>query len=1224
MKCSKCLNNISEKVKCLLCEEYFCSKKCMELHIISSHNKEKMMNDKKINNNLNNKKKSNSHIGKENDREKNINSPYIIQGILNIKRTYDEKYNLNNFVKVTENGSPIIIGGGSFGQVFLVKNKFNKKLYAIKHMEKKLLAEKLNNLDGIYKEIYIQSRIDHPNILPILYVSETVSDFDLVLEYAPYGSLFFFIRKNKRLNEPLTFSLFIQVVNAVYFLHKNNLIHRDIKPENILIFKNNIIKLCDFGWCAKLEEGQQRVTFCGTTEYMSPELVNHEEYSKEIDVWSLGILLYEMVHGYSPFRPDKPKFKPKDVIQNIRRHNLKFSKKVSDECKELIYHLLEEDPNKRIKVEDIFYSDFVKYYENMRFGFPDSYLVEKYKFKLAKAKNMIHSENININKNKNNKANRNNDDKENNDMNKNIDLNKLKVIYKKKRKDKYLIQNSLSDTNLINKFGEKKLTKNKTTQNFHSINNDDDKIYPGNKEIKSDSQNKKIIKEKLEHKKGKNNQKMEKSKTKIKTILINNFFCNSNSKTKKATKEKISNNFINIEENNDENSKNKSYKKNSHIKPLKICKIPINTKKFHHAHSPTNIINSIINKNYLILKKNISPKNKLSNKNKSSSFKKSKENETKVIEVLKSKYYRSPQMSINNDIKKTNTRNNPQSNCDVIKIKCNSEENATNTNVNTNTNNSCTNNSFNYNLINKEEIMEQKIKNKKLYCTKSLTHLKRNINGNIKSMFINNIKNHIISNLNNINNYHNNTMTDENKKRYNFSNTHKLNKRGKSYHNIKRINSSINSFKNSPLITYNNNFIVSNFNKNQNGKGNNYRDIISPNISYHIIKNNSYSGNNNNYFISKNKIENLKENNLTRNKKKIFSKKKLLKNSSPNKQTNNNFNEYTKNKINLNQILKDKEISKNNKINKNIIFEKNSKYLNSVGCNYILYPIKTSPKYKIKKNNSNINNISNIDKKPLKNTKLISLKRNGLSNKKPKNEYNINSNRSNNIIFSTNSSRINLKSKRNNTGLGVGLGKGGRAIIKNQNTYKSKIIKKLEINEFLNNVKLSKNKKKINTSISTENNLNKINLSYNQKISRCNTSIYDKKWDEYYDNNNNKNNNLDKQKYELDNQNSMSLRMKNNKFSLYSRNYYEDGKDKQIRKIFVNNKTLNLDNKKIKVKKEPKILINSVFQKHKKGYKINRNENFNYINNNSNNEDNYNGNGINKNKIKYYKGSNII
>ena len=104
-----------------------------------------------------------------NNNQNNIKSPYLIPGVLKMEKiNYDEKYNLDNFVPIFEEGKPKIIGCGSFGEVFLVMNTINKKLYAIKHMEKKSLSTKLNSLEGIYKEIYIQSRIDHPNILPII------------------------------------------------------------------------------------------------------------------------------------------------------------------------------------------------------------------------------------------------------------------------------------------------------------------------------------------------------------------------------------------------------------------------------------------------------------------------------------------------------------------------------------------------------------------------------------------------------------------------------------------------------------------------------------------------------------------------------------------------------------------------------------------------------------------------------------------------------------------------------------------------------------------------------------------------------------------------------------------------------------------------------------------------------------------------------------------------
>jgi tRNA A-37 threonylcarbamoyl transferase component Bud32 len=173
-----------------------------------------------------------------------IKSPYLVPGILKSKRIYDEKYNLSNFIPIYENGEPKLIGNGSYGQVYLALNKRNKKLYAIKHMQKKILLQKLNNsLESIYKEINFQSIIEHPNIVQILYANETSEDFNIVLEYSSKGNLFYFIRNNKYLEEDMAFLFFIQMVNTIYFLHKNNLIHRDIKPENILLFDNNVVKL---------------------------------------------------------------------------------------------------------------------------------------------------------------------------------------------------------------------------------------------------------------------------------------------------------------------------------------------------------------------------------------------------------------------------------------------------------------------------------------------------------------------------------------------------------------------------------------------------------------------------------------------------------------------------------------------------------------------------------------------------------------------------------------------------------------------------------------------------------------------------------------------------------------------------------------------------------------------------------------------------------------------
>lgn len=113
---------------------------------------------------------------------------------------------------------------------------------------------------------------------------------------------------------------------GIYFLHKNGFIHRDLKPENLLINEHDLLKICDFGWTVEsdisvdadgMQYEEQRNTFCGTLEYMAPEMINYRHHNQQVDVWALGILLYELVHGHAPFRGKQEAIAHSQAARNI-------------------------------------------------------------------------------------------------------------------------------------------------------------------------------------------------------------------------------------------------------------------------------------------------------------------------------------------------------------------------------------------------------------------------------------------------------------------------------------------------------------------------------------------------------------------------------------------------------------------------------------------------------------------------------------------------------------------------------------------------------------------------------------------------------------------------------------------------------------------------------------------------------------------------------------------
>eukprot|EP01083_Nonionella_stella_P034467 94316_1 len=253
------------------------------------------------------------------------------------------------------------LGRGKFGKVYLAREKRTKYIVAIKVLWKSQLRKHTVE-HQLRREIEILAHLRHKHIIRLYTYFHDKHKIYLVLEYCPGGEVFNKLRDDGVFTEQQTAVYIYQLATALNYCQSKHVIHRDIKPENLLFDNKMNIKLADFGWSVHAPDNR-RMTMCGTLDYIPPEMIEKKKHDPKVDVWALGVLMFEFLCGTPPFESNEQKH----TFQKIRDVNFIFPGHVSRDARDLIKKLLNKDPAKRLSLNELPKHEFIaKYTQNKK------------------------------------------------------------------------------------------------------------------------------------------------------------------------------------------------------------------------------------------------------------------------------------------------------------------------------------------------------------------------------------------------------------------------------------------------------------------------------------------------------------------------------------------------------------------------------------------------------------------------------------------------------------------------------------------------------------------------------------------------------------------------------------------------------------------------------------------------------------------------------------------